>query len=145
MSKSSQFWGSGWSFPPTFERGESTLKVVHNEENINQSIDIVLNTQWGERSMLPLFGSNLNSFTFRKLNSTLEGELIDSIKTAILNFEPRIQLTDIDLTTTEHEGLIAVHIVYIIKKTNTRHNHVYPFYLKEATNLTIKHFEDRIK
>ena len=32
-------------------------------------------------------------------------------------------------------GLVEVTIDYMYNQTNTRHNYVYPFYIKEGTNL----------
>lgn len=50
MSDSS-FLGSGWSFPPTFEIGNYQLNMTHKEHNINQSIDLILQTQQGVRNV----------------------------------------------------------------------------------------------
>ena len=33
-------------------------------------------------------------------------------------------------------GLVNIEITYLYNQTNTRHNYVYPFYLKEGTNLS---------
>ena len=33
------------------------------------------------------------------------------------------------------DGVIYINVQYLIRRTNTRHNLVYPFYLKEATNI----------
>lgn len=130
------FWGSGWSFPPTFELANQELNLTHKEENINQSIDLIMRTYRGERSMIPDFGSELRSFLFQTANETLEEEVGNSIKTTLLEYEPRITVNEVNATfRDEREGLIEVNVSYTIIKTNTRHNHVFPFSVQEGTNL----------
>ena len=76
MMTKSGFWVSGWSFPPRFESANNQLNLVHKESNINQSIYIILNTRRGERSLSPSFGSDLSSYLFSKMDSTLKGEIV---------------------------------------------------------------------
>ena len=63
------------------------------------------------------------------------------LKRAILFFEPRILVEHINVDTENVEdrlnGLVRIHITYIIRATNNRHNIVYPFYFTEGTNVRI--------
>jgi len=130
------FLGTGWSFPPSFEQANYRLNLSANENNINQSIDLILQTPKGSRSLLPDFGSDLFSFLFRKTDSSLQEEIIQSVKTSLLNDEPRISVNKVDVAfITDGASTVSVTIHYTIKKTNTRHNHVFPFSLLEGTNL----------
>lgn len=134
----SSFLGSGWSFPPTFEIGNYQLNMTHKQHNINQSIDIILQTAHGERSLMPLFGSPLHSFLFKNLDVSLQNEIIDAVKSALLDYEPRITVDNIalEVMTGERSG-VAIHILYTVKTTNSRYNHVFPFVQNEATNVMI--------
>lgn len=135
----SSFWGTGWSFPPTFEAGNQQLNMTSGEANINQSIDCVLQTNRGERSMQPNFGSNLQSFLFRPMDSSLKSDLVDSVKQILLDYEPRIAVESVGVNLVNDDNSRAeVNIVYRIKTTNSRHNYVYPFSLTEGTNLQTK-------
>jgi phage baseplate assembly protein W len=78
------FYGSGWSFPVTFSVGNYQLDLTSYEANVNDSIDIILQTNKGERCLEPQFGSGLQQFFFRKLDETLKGEMIDAVKNALL-------------------------------------------------------------
>lgn len=70
------------------------------------------------------------------MNETLKGEMIDSIKYALLNNEPRITIEKIDVTFPDQKtGAVDIGVKYVINQTNTRHNYVFPFYLNEGTNL----------
>jgi phage baseplate assembly protein W len=130
------FMGSGWSFPVAFSIGNYQLNVTAYEQNINDSIRLILNTNYGERNMEPYFGSGLQQFFFRTMNETLKGEMISAVKTALLNNEPRIKVMDVSVTYVDLlAGLVEIDVTYIYNITNTRHNYIFPFYLKEGTNL----------
>lgn len=131
------FLGSGWSFPVTFTAGNYELHTSSYEKNINESINIILLTKKGERSMEPQFGSGLQSLFFKIMDETLKGEIIDAIKTSLIDNEPRISVQDIEVDFPEPaSGLVSVSISYVYNQTNTRHNYVFPFHINEGTNLS---------
>ncbi len=133
-----EFLGSGWSFPVTFSAGNSQLTLTRYEENIKESIDIIMQTTYGERPFEPQFGSGLQTFFFKDMTPTLKGEIKEAVKSSLLNNEPRITVLNIDVAFTDMtNGLVEITIDYEYNQTNTRHNYVYPFYLKEGTNLNI--------
>lgn len=130
------FLGSGWAFPVSFSAGNYQLNLSAYEQNINDSIDIILQTRQGERSLEPQFGSGLQQFMFRKMDQTLKGEITDAVRSSLRNNEPRITVQDVQVNYIDMQnGGIEVIIVYVYNQTNTRHNYVFPFYLKEGTNL----------
>ncbi len=126
------FLGTGWSFPPTFSKAEQGVKMVSAEEDIQQSLEILLSTRPGERIMHPEYGCNLDIMLFEPLTTTLITYVSDMIRTSILYFEPRLDLLKVDINSQQAtEGLILIEIDYIIRSTNSRFNYVYPFYLSE--------------
>jgi len=130
------FLGSGWSFPVKFSVGNYEVSTTSYEENINETIDIILLTKKGERNMEPDFGSGLQQFFFRKMDETLKGEIADAVKTALLHNEPRIKLQDVIVDFAHPmNGLVNITVTYVYNQTNTRHNYVFPFHLNEGTNL----------
>jgi hypothetical protein len=133
---SESFLGRGWAFPPAFNYEMGTLDVVADEEDIKQSLQIILGTIPGERVMFPTFGCAIRKFVFESYDPTHISMLKDSIYDAILFNEPRVKLEKIEIKDdTQIYGLIHIHIYYTIIITNTRNNIVFPFYLKEGTNL----------
>lgn len=133
------FLGSGWAFPVSFSVDNHQLSLSANETNINESINVILNTRKGERTLEANFGSGIQQFMFRKIDNTLKGEIIETIKFALLRYEPRILVQDVKVASTDVlNGKIEILISYIYSQTNTRHNYVFPFYLKEGTNLDRK-------
>lgn len=129
------FLGTGWSFPPSFDRKKRKVALVSDELDIQQSLRILLGTSLGERAMLHDFGCNLNRLQFEPLSVTLSTYIRDLVKTAILNYETRIILEDFALDDSQREeGILTISIEFSIKATNTRSNLVYPYYLEEATS-----------
>ncbi len=137
--ENSSFEGVGWSFPPTFDLGNRQLKLVSSTEAINQSIDIILSTAKGERSLLPDFGSDLSSFLFKQADQSLVGDIVRAVRSSLLDYEPRIVVNQVDVSFSEGaEQIVNIAITYTKIKTNTRHNHIYPFSIKEGTNLQVR-------
>ncbi|WP_158992495.1 GPW/gp25 family protein [Mucilaginibacter sp. L196] len=132
------FLGSGWAFPVTFSPGNFQLNLSAYEDNINDSIDIIMKTNKGERCLEPQFGAGLQQFLFRKMDDALKGEICDVVKSALLFNEPRITVTDVKADFIDQQnGRVEIIITYEYNQTNTRHNYVFPFSLNEGTNLRL--------
>ncbi len=130
------FLGKGWSFPPTFIPALQGVEMTKKVEDINCSLQILLTTRTGERIMQPKYGCNMDEMLFEPLSTTIKTIIKDKIKTAILYFEPRIDVSSISMdTTNELEGEILIEIDYIVRATNSRFNFVFPFYINEGTEL----------
>ncbi len=129
------FIGTGWSFPTSFVKASRGIEMVSGEEDIRQSLAILLGTTFGERLIHPDFGCNLRDYLFEPVTVTLKSIIKDLVETAIIKHESRIRLLDLELNTEqETEGILLLEISYVIKSTNSRSNYVYPFYLEEGTN-----------
>ncbi len=136
MNTYNSFLGTGWSFPPEFQKETKGVKMLQDEEDIKSSLEILLSTRLGERIMVPDYGCNLDELLFKPLNLTLKTYVIDLIKTAILYHEPRIEVIKISIDqTSELNGELLINIDYIIRATNSRKNMVFPFYKGEGTEL----------
>ncbi len=132
------FLGRGWSFPPVFTRGDHGVALVDEEEDIKQSLIILLSTIKGERVMQPDYGANMEEFLFEPLNVSFAKRMSDKIERAILFYEPRIETDDISYNQDNQNGLVEIRIDYTIIATNNRRNIVYPFYLNEGTDISEK-------
>ena len=128
-----QFLGKGWAFPLRFENQGRTVAMATANDDIQQSLNILLSTELGERVMRPAFGWQRDSLLFEPLSTSFAAYLKRELETAILFYEPRIELNKINFEITpSREGLIEIRLDYTIRATNTRSNLVYPFYLDEA-------------
>jgi len=136
MDTSKSFLGRGWGFPPEFNRATKAVNMLEDEADIKSSLEILLSTRLGERVMVPDYGCNLDELLFKPLTLTLKTFVIDLIKTAILYYEPRIDLNKIAIDPTDElEGVLLINLDFTVRATNSRKNMVYPFYKAEGNEL----------
>ena len=137
QEKINSFLGRGWAFPVGFNKGTSELNMVEDEEDIRQSLKIILFTSNNERIMRPEFGSGLKDFIFEPANRGLLYPLKHNLQRAIKKFEPRINLEELDLDDSQAaDGKLLIKIDYTIRSVNVRTNIVFPFYFNEGTHVT---------
>lgn len=135
MSNNKDFLGTGWAFPPQFSRPGASVKMSSAEEDIKESLQILLTTRVGERLMRPTYGCDLHPYIFEPLNLTMQTYIRDLVETAILLHEPRVKLEKVTLEDNQNEGILIIGVDYRIRGTNTRNNFVYPFYKNEGSDL----------
>ena len=136
MKTLKSFLGTGWGFPPTFNRITLQVDMLSDEADIQSSLEILLSTRQGERVMLHKYGCNLDEMVFEPMTTTFKTYIKDMIQTAILYYEPRIDVKKITLDDSrDAEGVILVIIEYVVRSTNSRYNFVYPFYKNEGTQV----------
>lgn len=139
MDNKTSFLGIGWGFPPAFDEDSLTVQMVQAEEDINQSLQILLSTRLGERVMQPTYGCSLADYQFEALSASLIGFLRDLVERAILFHEPRVRLDKVSITDPDSadlfEGRLLITVEYTVVETNSRFNFVYPFYLQEGAQI----------
>ncbi len=135
-----KFLGLGWSFPPEFHKHIDSvqMKMVAEEEDIRESLGILLSTRPGERIMQPAYGCRIHAMVFDNINESTITEIKDMVERAVLFFEPRIALASIDVNTQQvYDGKLILQLNYTIRTTNTRSNVVYPFYFIEGSHVRV--------
>jgi phage baseplate assembly protein W len=123
------FLGTGWTFPirPNASGG---LGYVRGDDNVEQSLAILLQTALGERVMRPDFGTEAPRLVFAPGSEQFLHLLETTVKDAIVNWEPRVDVQGVDAEADPVEpARITVSIAYTIRQTNTRKNLVFPYYL----------------
>jgi phage baseplate assembly protein W len=130
------FLGTGWAFPPEFNRTSRKVKMVDEDDDIRESLYILISTTPGERTLQPAYGCELRSIVFEVFTESTITEIKDIIERAILFFEPRIDLNFIEIETDEIvQGILKILVDYTVRATNSRSNMVYPFYFQEGTSI----------
>ena len=138
MAVDQSFLGTGWAFPPEFDQVSKNVRMVAEEDDIRESLTILLGTSPGERIMQPTYGCALRSMVFETITESTLTVIKDLIERAILFFEARITLTSIDIDTAKSaEGRLSIALEYTIRATNSRSNMVYPFYFGEGTDIRL--------
>lgn len=126
------FMGEGWAFPFRLA-ADGQAATARHEEDIAQSIRIILGTNRGERVMRPEFGAGLEDFLFEPISAGTLERVRRRVEEALIDFEPRIDVMQVEA---RPSGLpvhrIDIAIDYRVRSSNTLHNLVYPFYLEEG-------------
>ena len=135
INSSRAFLGKGWSFPPNFDNVDNIVEMTEAELNIKENLFVLLSTTIGERVMQPEYGSSVNKLIFEPIDTTFSTYITEQIKNAILYFEPRITLDDIEYLHDDFNGKVDLKLNFTINGTNTRSNIVYPFYINEGTDV----------
>lgn len=127
------FLGRGWAMPVQLDPRTGLVASVAYEEDIRQSILIILETAPGERVMRPNFGCGIHELVFTAVDSTEIQRIRSVVDEALRRCEARIEVMNInvdeDATT---EGKLLVEIDYRVRKTNQTGNLVFPFYFREG-------------
>ena len=125
------FLGRGWAFPPHFDRLSEEADMAVGEDDVRQSLLIILSTKLGERFLRPDFGIDLTGFQFQSPSSAIMLRLEDLIKRTLIIQEPRIDDITVSVSPkTDDEGVLMVDIRYTVIETDTQDNLVFPFYLQ---------------
>jgi phage baseplate assembly protein W len=123
------FLGTGWRFPILPDEA-GRLAYASGEESIEHCLRALLLTGLGERVMRADFGIRAPELVFAPDSMQNLHDLEDSIRDAVRLFEPRVEIEDVvaELAPGE-ESRVTVSIVYRVRRSNTRANLVFPFYL----------------
>lgn len=131
------FLGQGLKFPLQVDPRTGKFAMVRQEDDIREAIGIILNTVQGERVMRPDFGSRIIEYTFAAASSSMLQSIAYEVRERLLLQEPRI--VDVEVHCRELNrmtGAIVVEVSYVVRSTNNRYNHVYPFYMTEGSEGT---------
>jgi phage baseplate assembly protein W len=126
---SDDFIGRGWAWP--IRTGATGgIALVAREQELAESIELILRTAKGDRPMRPEFGCGIWDEVFSPLDATTAGRVAYDVRAALERWEPRIDVRGVDVTYRDGvEGLMDVHISYSERETNDRRNLVFPFYI----------------
>ena len=127
------FLGRGWAMPVELDPRTGLVRRVEYEEDIRQSILIILETSPGDRVMRPNFGCGIHDLVFTALDSTVVQQIRSTVAEALRRCEARIDVLtiNVDEAATE-EGKLLVELEYRVRKTNQVGNLVFPFYFREG-------------
>jgi len=125
---STDFYGRGMTFP--LQLGVAGISESADVAKVEQSIRIVLGTQYGERLMRPRFGCNLGSLAFAPNNIATANLARHYVAEGLTQSEPRIEVVDVEAANDNTHGLLQITVTYRLRGTQDVRNLVYPFYLE---------------
>ncbi len=95
----------GWKFPIQVDEVTGKIKTVEDNENIKQSVRVILETQKYERKIFPNFGTDLRSYMFEVVNPNFISGLRKSIETSLKMWESHIE--DLNVAVNASSGPIS--------------------------------------
>jgi phage baseplate assembly protein W len=134
MANDREFLGKGLRFPVSvnLNGGVSSSQL---EENVRQSIFIILGTAPGERLRRARFGCQIHDLMFAPNNDLTAARAEIYCEEAIYKFEPRVEkVTCKAMRNADEPNRLDIRIEYVIAGKHDRRNLVYPFYLRTPEN-----------
>ncbi|HVZ40993.1 MAG TPA: GPW/gp25 family protein [Candidatus Kapabacteria bacterium] len=126
-----EFLGTGWKFPVRVN-ARGGLSFVSHEQDIEESIWIVLGTAKGERLMEPAFGCGIHNYVFAPNDPSTRGAIAHEVHKSLSEYEPRIIVENVRVESVEgEENRLLIYVDYRVRSSNSKRNMVYPFYLTE--------------
>ena len=90
------------------------ILALRNEDAIKRSVRNLVETVNEERFFNPLIGSRVRESLFEVPDNTIRATLKSQIENSILNFEPRVNLTDVIINHPNDTNDLEVTVAYDI-------------------------------
>ena len=128
---SEDFLGTGWGFPIVPDPAGG-LRYASGDDSIRDCLLALLLTGLGERVMRPDLGTSAPTLVFAPgSTANLRAGGLDPRRGP--RFEPRVQLDDVGAETIPgDESRVIVSVIYRVRRTNTKANLVFPYYLERG-------------
>ena len=90
------------------------LIAIKDANAIARSVKNIVFTLPGEKFFNPTFGSRISRTLFENIDDITASVIVDEIKESIRNFEPRVELLDVEAFPNFDNNQFDVNIVYEI-------------------------------
>jgi phage baseplate assembly protein W len=110
MLKSGQIYGKGMSFPPRVG-ADGRVAWSEGEENVRESIRVILLTEQRERLRLPTFGGSLALYLFEPNTVTTRQLIKDRITKELAQWEPRVSVENVSVEADESDPQAAIAMI----------------------------------
>jgi phage baseplate assembly protein W len=99
----------------------TSIDLVSDDDAVRQSVLMLLSTRPGERLMHPDYGCNLQQLVFSPNNDTTAGIAIYLVRTALKQWEPRIDIHALDAYPDPlNPAVLIISLQYQVRMTGTR-------------------------
>jgi len=129
------FLGTGWKFPIRVNPSGG-LSFSSEEQNVEESMWVILSTSPRERQMRPGFGCGLQDLVFAPNHPATRGAVAHHVREALTHYEARVDVLDVRVEAPpDQQNLMLIRVDYRIRSTNSYHNFVYPFFVTEGAGV----------
>ncbi len=95
----------GWKFPVQVDEENGKIKTIEDNENIKQSVKMILETRPDERKVVPSFGANLRPYIFETISPSVISSLKNEVEHSIKTWESHI--ADINVGVKSETGTVS--------------------------------------
>jgi phage baseplate assembly protein W len=127
------FLGRGFAMPIALDPRTGRVARSEYEDDIRQSIMILLETSPGERVMRPSFGCGIHDLVFTAVDSTAIQRIRSVVEETLVRYEARIEVVSVGVDDSASTGgVLMVELEYRVRRTNQLGNLVFPFYFRDG-------------
>ena len=104
----------------SFKQNPNTndVGIKKNNAAVIQSCLNILRTNHGERPFDYNFGANLRAYLFENMTNTTAANMATNIEVALKNYEPRIEVLNVNIRATASENEVFITVTGRVKSTN---------------------------
>lgn len=102
-----KLYGRGMSFPPRVG-ADGRIVSSEGEQNVRESIRVILLTRQRERLLLPNFGGGLDRYLFEPNTPGTRQRLSEEIERALARWEARIRVEAVTVETDDRDPSAAI-------------------------------------
>jgi uncharacterized protein len=103
--------------------------LVHEDQDVEEAVRMILMTRKGERPMRPEFGCEIHDLVFAPNDAATTGLARRYVIEALSMWEPRIDVLDVKtMPNPDADNTLMLNIRYQVIATNSERNLVFPFY-----------------
>lgn len=117
---------------PIAPDAQGRLPLASGPEKVRQAIFTILDTEPGERVMRPDFGCGLRRYLMAPNNPATRAGIERDITNALIRWEPRIKVIEINVNPTDDRAMVLIDIHYAHVLDGRQDVLVYPFYLEQS-------------
>lgn len=103
------------AYPCQLEAGLGRFRPMTEQEEIAQSVRMILLTRRGERSYRPDFGARLDRFAFENMDTTTRNLIRQEVVASLQEWEPRIWMIEVSFQPEPQNGQLIVDIHYQLR------------------------------
>jgi len=107
MTDKGRLFGRGIAFPPRIG-ADGRWAWSEGEDNVRESIRVLLTTEQGERTMLPRLGGGLRAFLFEPNTVATRHQIGERIGRTLAQWEPRVSVDNVTVDADPEDPRAAV-------------------------------------
>ena len=108
----------GWCFPLRISATDGALSLSTGDENVRQSLVLILGTRPGERQMCPEFGCRVHELLFSASNRATAHLAARFVEEAVHRWEPRVDVLAVEADLAA-AGTLRLELHYRVRRSGT--------------------------